>query len=105
MGIIIDEEIAKKSICNCHQINGTEEPEDLMCWQSGVIGALSKSQIRELCTEKTVQTGNGVKKRIQKFRMASEKCKLEVSKLPKGEHLLSRIECMRRELKKPKLEE
>lgn len=102
MGIIIDEELAKKSICNCHQINGTEEPEDLMCWQSGVIGALSKSQIRELCKDKTVQTGNEVKKRVQRFRMASKKCKLETQQLPEGERLLPRIECMRQELKKPK---
>lgn len=100
MGIIIDEELAKKSICNCHQIDSTERPEDLMCWQAGVVGVLSKTQIVELCKEKTVQTGNGVRKRVQRFRTASEKCKLEVSKLPEGERLVPRIECMRKELKK-----
>lgn len=104
MAIIIDEELVKKGICTCHQINKTEEPEDLICFSQGAIGALSKKQIRELCKTKTIQKEDAIRERVQKFREASDVCEIETEKYPKGEKLIPRLRCMSVELKKRGIE-
>jgi len=37
---------------------------------------------------------------VARFRRASEVCKAEVAKYPKGKRIIPRIQCMKRELKK-----
>ena len=101
MGRVIDEEVAKKSICTCHAIGPAEAPEsELFCFTSGVIGALTKGQIQQFCDRKVIVKEDRLRERILKFREASEICKVETAKLPKGQRLEPRLECMSRELTK-----
>ncbi len=66
-----------------------------------MIGTLSKTQEQEFCTRgKIIISEDGIRKRVQKFREASKTCKIETAKYPKGERLMPRIDCMRRELGK-----
>lgn len=100
MGIIIDTELAGKSTCTCHAIGPTDEPEDIICFSPGIIGTLSNKQDREFCKTKIIIRDNGIKKRVEKFRDASDVCEKEIKTIPKGERLLPRLECMSRELSK-----
>lgn len=105
MGRVIDEEVAKRSICTCHAIGPESAPEsELFCFTGGVIGALTKPQIQQFCTNKVVQKEDRLRERILKFREASKICKEEVDKkYPKGQRLEPRLECMSRELHKRRI--
>lgn len=101
MGRVIDEEVAKHSVCTCHTIGPESDPEsELFCFTSGVIGALTKGQIQQFCANKVIQKEDRLRERILKFREASSTCKAETAKLPKGQRLEPRLECMSRELTK-----
>lgn len=104
MGIIVDEEIAKRSPCTCHKIGPTDNPEDLICFSPGIIGALTNVQDREYCPSKLIVKEDRIRERVEKFRAASETCEIETEKYPKGQRLLPRIQCMSRELKKRSIE-
>lgn len=70
MGIVIDREKALASPCLCYQIGPTTEPEDLMCFSSGIIGTLSDPQDRIYCEAKEIRpTTLEFSKHIQKFRI------------------------------------
>lgn len=102
MGLVIDKEVAKASVCTCHAIGPEHDPEsELFCFTTGVIGALTKPQIHDYCTKKVVVKEDGIRKRVLSFREASTICKKEVeAKYPKGQRLEPRLECMSRELAK-----
>lgn len=100
MAIIVDEEIAKRSPCTCHKIGPTDNPEDLICFTSGAIGALTNVQDREYCSSKLIIKEDRIRERVERFRRASQVCKIKTAKYPKGERLIPRIKCMKRELKK-----
>lgn len=101
MGIIIDEELAKISGCTCHAIGPTNKPKDLMCFSPGVVGTLTNDQDIEFCKiGRLIIRDDKIKERVEIFKKASEICNQEVRKYPKGERLIPRIECMKRELRK-----
>ena len=101
MGLVVDEELAKRSGCTCHAIGPTDKPKDLICFSPGVIGTLTDEQDVQFCTlGKLIIRDDGIKKRVQRFREASAKCDIETAKYPKGEKLIPRIKCMQKELSK-----
>lgn len=101
MGLVVDEKLAEISGCVCHAIGPTDEPKDLMCFSPGVIGTLTDRQDIEFCKAgKLIIRDDKIKDRVERFRRASQVCKIETVKYPKGERLIPRIECMRKELKK-----
>lgn len=101
MGIVVDEELAKKTPCTCFKIGSTNEPKDLLCFSGGVIGTMTDAQDVKFCTERIIKPAeDGIRARVEKFREASEICVKEAEKYPKGERLLPRLACMGRELRK-----
>jgi len=107
MGIVVDEEVAKRTPCTCYKIGPTNEPKDLLCFSPGVIGTLTDAQDVAYCTERHIKPAkDGIPTRVEKFREASDVCVREVEALglPKGERLKARLECMGRELKKRGIE-
>ena len=68
MGVVIDEELAKKTGCLCYQIGPTKEPWDLLCWSKGVIGTLTDRQEAKYCPTKEIKPATeGLKDRLEKF--------------------------------------
>lgn len=104
MGIIMDEEIAKRTPCTCFKIGPTEAPKDLLCFSPGVIGTLTNEQDVTYCSDKLIKTDTKIAERVQRFREASEICEVETAKYPKGEKLVPRLQCMSRELHKRGIE-
>ena len=100
MGLVINEELAKRSGCTCHSIGPTDTPKDLMCFSPGVVGTLTDEQDVQFCVAgRIIIRGDAIRRRVEKFRAASKKCSLEVEKYPKGERIIPRIKCMKRELR------
>jgi len=101
MGIVIDEELARRTPCTCFKIGETEEPKDVLCFSHGIIGTLTNEQDVKFCTQRIIKPSeDGIRKRVELFREASDICVLEAMGLPKGERLEPRLECMGRELRK-----
>lgn len=99
MGLVVDEELARRTGCTCHAIGPTYTPKDLMCFSPGVIGTLTDEQDVEFCrVGRIIMREDGIKRRIEKFKTASKKCSLDVKKYPKGERIIPRIQCMKKEL-------
>lgn len=105
MGIVIEEAIAKATPCTCFQIGPTTEPKDILCFSPGIVGTLTNAQDITYCTERIIKPSeDGIRKRVELFREASDVCVAEGEKYPKGERLKPRLECMSIELKKRGLE-
>lgn len=104
MGLVVDELLARRSICTCHAIGETDRPEDLICFTAGVIGTLNNRQDVEFCRNKVIIRDNGIRERVERFRDASEICEIETERFPKGEKLIPRLRCMARELRKRGIE-
>ena len=51
MAKIIDEKLAKDTICSCYLFKIDDEIEDL-CWTKGAIGILSQEQEKKFCLGK-----------------------------------------------------
>lgn len=83
-GIVIDEELARKTPCTCYKVTLPDGREVLLCWSKGVIGMLSKDQIEKYCPEKIIKNApEKLRKRIEKFYRAA----VETAGLPLRERL------------------
>lgn len=96
--LIVNPELAKATPCRCYKVDTTE-----MCFTRGAIGTLSKEQIPIYCAGKEYVT-EGLATRVKSFKEASEICKREIERLPRGERLEPYLKCMSRELAKRGIE-
>ncbi|RLI77393.1 hypothetical protein DRP04_11485 [Archaeoglobales archaeon] len=48
---MVDEELARKSPCRCYVIILPNGKKVMMCYSKGIIGTLTKDQIKEYCPE------------------------------------------------------
>lgn len=93
-GILVSPEKAKTEPCKCfeYEIRGEKR---LFCWVPGVIGALSKPQIKEFCeipSKIKLIEKEKIPKRVEAF--------IEVAEKTKGMPLKERLEYMSKELEK-----
>ena len=66
MGVVINEEVAKKTPCTCYKLDG-----ELICWSKGIIGTMTDEQESTYCTSKDIKPATGeLKDRINKFTEA-----------------------------------
>ncbi len=71
MGLIVDEEKARKTPCKCFQIGPTKEAHDLLCFSPGIIGTLTNAQDTAYCTKRNIEPPSpALKKRIAEFTEA-----------------------------------
>jgi len=71
MGIVIHKKVAEQTPCMCFKLGMSEEPEDLLCFSKGVIGALTDTQDIELCTRRDIrEPTKGQKERLRRFKEA-----------------------------------
>lgn len=75
MGVVIDEEVARKSPCLCYRIGETDKPEDLMCFSRGIIGTLSNAQDIKFCPEKEIKPATA--KVMERLRLMKKLKKVE----------------------------
>lgn len=89
MGIIVDENLAKRTGCRCYEYNGK-----FLCWSSGIVGTLSDAQEYVYCNPREVIGGLPPKleARYRTFKAASESCE--------GLPISERLKCMAREFEK-----
>lgn len=94
MGIVVEKE---KGPCECFKLD-----ETLLCHKKHVIGFLSHSQEKELCTEIHKEPASpGLKERHEEFADAAHTCSEKVrAKHPKGKRLLPYLACMHTEAEK-----
>jgi hypothetical protein len=81
-GIVVHPEIAGKTRCKCYDVDGK-----LMCFQSGIIGTLSQSQVEAFCKDKEVLTEGPLVDRVRRFREAAKESLEAIKEIPKGERL------------------
>ena len=81
-GIVVHSEIAGKTKCKCYDVDGK-----LMCFQKGIIGTLSQSQVEAFCKEKEVFTEGPLVDRVRRFREAAKEAQEAIKDVPSGERL------------------
>jgi hypothetical protein len=94
-GILIDEEVARKTPCIRYTYDGSE-----LVFSKGIIGALDEGQKIKYCPS-FIEKGEHV--RLKHFVEAARVCKEEIGKLP-PDHLVPYLQCMSKELKKRGIE-
>lgn len=91
-GIVVNEELAKKSPCTCYEVELPDGRKLLLCWAKGIIGMLSKEQIEKYCPKKIIKPApERLKRRYIKF--------IEAAKKTAGLPITERIRMMRRILR------
>lgn len=50
-GIVVNEEVAKRSPCKCYVVTMPDGREVLLCYSKGIIGTLTKEQIKIYCPQ------------------------------------------------------
>lgn len=97
MGIVINEELARKTPCTCYQIGKTKEPRDLLCWSSGIIGSLSDADEVLFCPTKVIKPATReLKDRLDRFTSAVRKA----SERYKGEGITRWLQLVSEEMRK-----
>jgi hypothetical protein len=92
-GILVDPVIARKTPCKCYTYKGKPK----LCFSEGIIGSMSKLQIKEFCNP-MIKLGES--KTLKAFEKATRKARKKIKKLPKGERLEPWFETVAKELKK-----
>lgn len=73
-GIVVNEEVAKSTPCKCYKIILPNGKEVILCWSEGIIGMLSKEQIKKYCTKLEIEEApESIKRRLTKFYEAAKK--------------------------------
>ncbi len=88
-GILYNEEQAKQGPCEC-----VPTPNGQLCWDKGIIGALSKEQFKTYCNEDNIKwkaLPNKLQTRWDSFKTASEECKIGENGV---KNLEDRLMCM-----------
>jgi len=110
-GVVINEELAKRSPCECYIIELDGKKTDI-CFSKGIIGQLTEEQEQKYCpirvdiTEEYAKNNpvylkayEDLKKRLKEFIEASEECKRLARNIKDGfERLKFRIKCMKERL-------
>lgn len=97
-GIVVDKDLAARTPCTVYKIDETE-----MAFSSGIIGTLSKPQIKAYCPSKVYKT-EGLVRRVKRFKEAAAECKVEIKKYPKGKRMEPWLTCMGGALRKRGIE-
>jgi len=91
-GIVVNDEDAKRGPCECVKTDGSQ-----ICWDKGIIGALSKEQQDKYCKGNVTykKLSSKMQNRLETFKDASETC--EIGKVVNGmkiNNFMDRIKCM-----------
>ena len=76
-GILMDPALARKTPCKCYTYKGKPK----LCFSEGIMGAMSKLQIREFCNP-LIDLGES--KRLLAFEKAAKKAHKKIEKVPKN---------------------
>ncbi len=82
-GIVVNEERAKATPCNCFTYKGKD-----YCYSPGIIGMLEQEQEPAYCPTKTYEVRPGIKQRFEEFAEAAEAAHERIEEIPKGERLI-----------------
>jgi|GEM_PF-3796330 len=93
-GIVINEERAKASPCNCFTYKGKD-----YCYSRGIIGMLEAGQVPTYCPTKEYEVRPGIKQRFEEFAEAAEAAHERIEEIPKGERLVPWLTEMGKELR------
>jgi hypothetical protein len=96
-GILMNPSLARKTSCKCYTYKG--EPK--LCFSEGIIGAMSKLQIKEFCNP-MVDVGEA--KQLKYFEKAAKKAHKKIKKVPKGKKFEKWISEMGKALKEENVE-
>lgn len=91
-GIVVDKERANRSICE--RVKGTN-----LVHAKGVVGALSREQIDELCPTIVDIERPKYEERIDEFKRAVSICKEQTKDIVGADRVRAYIECMSKEAK------
>lgn len=76
-GILMDPALARKTSCRCYTYKGKPK----LCFSEGIVGAMSKLQIKEFCNP-LIKLGES--KRLRAFEKAAKKAHKKIEKVPAG---------------------
>ena len=96
-GILMDPSLARKTPCRCY----THKGKPKLCFSEGIMGAMSKLQIREFCNP---LINLGESKRLKAFEKAAKKAHKKIEKLPAGKKFEKWIKEMGEELGKDSID-
>jgi len=76
-GILMNPKLARETPCKCY----THKGKPKLCFSEGIVGAMSKLQIKEFCNP-LIDLGES--ERLKSFERAAEKAHKKIEKVPKG---------------------
>ena len=76
-GILMDPSLARKTPCKCYTYKGKHK----LCFSKGIVGAMSKLQIKEFCNP-LIDLGES--ERLRSFERAAKKAHRKIEKVPKN---------------------
>jgi len=92
-GILVNPVVARNTPCKCY----THKGKPKLCFSEGIIGSMSKLQIKEFCNP-MIKLGES--ETLKTFEKAAKKAHKKIKKLPKGKRLETWLDAMSEELKK-----
>jgi len=96
-GILMDPSLARKTPCKCYTYKGKPK----LCFSEGIMGAMSKLQIKEFCNP-LIDLGES--ERMKAFEKAAKKAHKKIEDLPEGKKFSKWIKEMGEELGKDSID-
>ena len=90
-GLLMDPVVARRTPCKCYTYKGKPK----LCFSEGIVGAMSKFQIKEFCNP-LIDLGES--KTLVSFEKAAKKARKKIKDVPEGKRFENWIKAMGDEL-------